>query len=415
MIKTLTRAAFIISLIAASQTALAQQATGGQQQQAQAGGIEELIKNFKNFSTYFAIDVETEYGPNTVLPLNTFDIATIKNFAKGFAFNTIFINPVLGIAFQNFSSPGSVISANPTIDQTMPGTGTFAPTPTMQMILNNFTTPRDPKNCYDANKCLARENVQLGYSGFAWLNQNPASATPDKLIDMNTLQQLTADSLVGPLKYNTEMPGGGTGSPTGQQSGAPLTAQNQAQLAQNFIRNVTYQSQPIPMPRIQTFRDMLIQIQDKAAEGAEKQGALETLVNFASELRSYAAQMSVGTSNLNWIMAQRMPNPATQNLSQAQIDYQNATHRLFDINKNKSTWYDEMEKATPLTVQRQMVYLLAEMNLQLYYLRQSQERMLMTMSAFQIQYANVLKTAITLESAGEEIPIEQYSIPKPTF
>ena len=65
--------------------------------------------------------------------------------------------------------------------------------------------------------------------------------------------------------------------------------------------------------------------------------------------------------------------------SQALNEFTMATWRLYNPAGGANTqWLSEINQASPTTVQKEMVTLLAEINYQLYLTRQQQERLLLT-------------------------------------
>ena len=65
-------------------------------------------------------------------------------------------------------------------------------------------------------------------------------------------------------------------------------------------------------------------------------------------------------------------------------------------------WYSEMETAKPLSVNREMLYVLAEMRLEMYRQRLIEERLLATVSIMQMQMARTL-TLPMLEGMAKQI------------
>ena len=123
----------------------------------------------------------------------------------------------------------------------------------------------------------------------------------------------------------------------------------------------------------------------------EQANAQKTLTSYFTNLRIFAAQSSVGVSNLYYILSRRMPQntgseatPAVT--SQAISEFNMASKRLLnpDMSVNNQ-WLSKLDEASPATVQKEIAALLAEMNYQMYLDRQIQERILLTNSIMLIQ------------------------------
>lgn len=124
-----------------------------------------------------------------------------------------------------------------------------------------------------------------------------------------------------------------------------------------------------------------------------------------ASLRVYAAQSSVGLSNLYYILAKRLPqNPAGVNnsvVSQAMSEFNMASWRLVKPGSGGTTsqsqqWIDTINSASSASVQKEIAVLLAEINYQLYLDRQIQERILMTHSVMLMQNTKIAKPSADL-------------------
>lgn len=144
--------------------------------------------------------------------------------------------------------------------------------------------------------------------------------------------------------------------------------------------------------------------------------AQQTLAKYLASLRAYAAQNSVGISNLYFIMSKRMPQTAPSGgqtgstssgpTSQALTEFNMATWRLYNTTSTGGTsaataaaasgtggtgepgntpWINSLNNAPPATVEKEIAILLAEINYQLYLDRQVHERLLMTNSILLLQ------------------------------
>ena len=108
----------------------------------------------------------------------------------------------------------------------------------------------------------------------------------------------------------------------------------------------------------------------------------DQLNEYMVTLRNYAALSSVGISNFNSMLAKR-EIPQGQTKSELQFEHDLASRRFGD-GQSDSDWRKRMEAAPPVVIQREMLYLLAEMNYQLYLNRMELERILATDSAMQL-------------------------------
>jgi hypothetical protein len=122
-------------------------------------------------------------------------------------------------------------------------------------------------------------------------------------------------------------------------------------------------------------------------------------------LRSYVATQSIGISNLYKSYSDRVRitglgnragmktgNTPVPDASVLEVEDYAAKKRVTDPN-----WYKAMETATPATIEREMLYVLAEMRLELYKNRLALERLILTNSAMQMQLT-------TLNSVGAASP-----------
>lgn len=101
----------------------------------------------------------------------------------------------------------------------------------------------------------------------------------------------------------------------------------------------------------------------------------------------YISRQSLGMSNLYQIYAGRL-KPSDDAKSAVETEHDAATRRM------KADWHNSMEKASGLTLQRELLYLMAEMNYQLYQKRRADERLLATVSLLQLQLLEVNRGSI---------------------
>jgi hypothetical protein len=206
-----------------------------------------------------------------------------------------------------------------------------------------------------------------------------------------TTAPINLDSLITPVQYP-------------RTSGEVNEKQQSALLFINFITGV---AQPMPSLNLAA-----------AKNAKERDDILNTpsvkkyFVAFLRQIANY----SVGISNFYYLYAERVPIPTqnrdipsglklpeylTKEASPLAIDQYSATRRI-----QSKEWYQEMQTTTPATIQREMLYLLAEMRYELFQLRMVNERLLATESAMQIKATNdnLPLLRVTLQNACATLP-----------
>lgn len=339
------------------------------------------------------------------LPVNAFSTALAQIIPDEVP-NASTINAWANNVFnaQNFNNPqgqqqGKVTVSN-NIDQP-----SFQADPVSQAVLNILGTP-DVSYCmnYDGDTWLGCSQVG-GSNGSSIL---PASGVTANIIgpvpttyqyytyqyNSQFLSQLNSNSLTGPLLYSTQGSQGNSNSSSNtNQNNTGLTAQNQAQQAANFIRYVSGTVTPLQLPNLKAYDKLYTQatVAPNSKPTVQQVQAQAMLDNYFTTLRTYAAQYSVGLSNLYFIMSKRLPQNQgganqSQPSSQALSEFNMATWRLFnpDMSSNNQ-WINQLNNASPATVQKEIATLLAEINYQMYLDRQIQERILLTNSIMLMQ------------------------------
>lgn len=145
---------------------------------------------------------------------------------------------------------------------------------------------------------------------------------------------------------------------------------------------------------------------------------------YLTAVRQMASHYSVSLSNLYYLYDQRvavptdklggsykkyvklLPKNMQKEASPLAIDHWMATRRL--TGSGSKSWNAEIEKATPATLQREMVRLLAEMRFEMYKTRMVNERILATASANQLQstFLNQFTAATIGRSICDEKPLK---------
>lgn len=336
--------------------------------------------------------------------------------------NTTGMNSVNSYANTTFSGyggsssqPGS-ISAMETIDQQ-----TFQSDPINQAILNILGTP-DHSYCNNSasatntpaqnQKCtlLYQNKVLKNVVGDLPANTDGDSAFFSFKYNQPLLTELNSNALTGPLLYSTD---NNQGADTNKSGNPGLTAQNQIQAAGNFIRFASASVLPVPMPKANDYFEVYIdaykQLPSTAtADDIDKQmQAQNTLNTYFANLRVYAAQTSVGLSNLYYIMSKRIPQNLGENnpSSEALSEFNMATWRIkpadpTNPDAKNTEWITRINKASPATVQKEIAILLAEMNYQLYLSRQQEERILLTNTMMLMQNMKTSQPNVFTKSVG---------------
>ncbi|WP_156812624.1 type IVB secretion system protein IcmX [Legionella tunisiensis] len=337
------------------------------------------------------------------------------------------INSFANLIYASYNSVDSstLPSASRLIDQQ-----TYQNDPVSQAVLNILGTP-------DYSYCLKNDNVTVinpcNYPSTVF-NQNQVMAnvlggTPGAIGDSSGipdpetffsydynqpfLSQLNANSLMGPLVYSTtNSDSASTSSSGGNTQSQGLTAANQVQQAANFIRYATGAVAPASLPNYSQYSTLFSQAQvaqSTSTPTLEQLQAQATLSSYLMNLRIYAAQTSVGISNLYYILGKRIqqtPPAATSGASstptsQALNEFNMATWRLYNPDQSVNTmWIAQINNASAATVQKEMATLLAEINYQLYLTRVQQERILLTNTMLLIQNARAAQPSSSLSTSG---------------
>lgn len=285
------------------------------------------------------------------------------------------------------STDNSGINVSSLIDQQ-----TYQNDPVSQNILNMLTTPQ---TTYCISNDLTTWTTDCNYLYNSKIATNVIGTIPNPTeffsydYNQSIMTQLNASTLLGPLLYSTTNTSTSTSSSDSStdSTDAGLTAQNQAQEANNFIRYATGAVTPPALPKLTDYNNLYTQaIYDESGNDAtsifNKKLAQQKIATYFVKLRTYAAQQSLPNAVLHGILARRMPQTvSTDNstqTSQAFSEFQMATRRLYDPSKTSSDdkqWIDAINtEASTATVQKESAVLLAEMNYQLYLLREQIEK-----------------------------------------
>lgn len=106
-------------------------------------------------------------------------------------------------------------------------------------------------------------------------------------------------------------------------------------------------------------------------------------IEYKKAYRSAILSRSVLFGNVLRSYEERIPQEQYKGKSIAQLDYDSATWRL------NQDYYNKIQDATPVAIQRENLYLLSELRYDLYKLRQQNERMLLLQSILGLQMSNM--------------------------
>jgi intracellular multiplication protein IcmX len=333
--------------------------------------------------------------------------------------NAKVINSQVNNSFKGYNTVSTdKVSVSNLIDQQ-----TYQKDPVSQAILNILGTPDFTYCMESANSDKWKTDCNLLYEYLVTSNVVGNIPSAKDFFSPNYIQQfadqLNSNALTGPLMYSTQgLPQTGNNQ---QNNGKPgLAAQNQAQLAANFIRYVTGGAIPLAQPSWNDYNALYTQLKTTPENGGsvEQQKVAEAMLSkYLAAIRTYAAQNSVSVSNFYYLMSKRMPQSASDNnksnqMSQALSEFNMATWRLFNPSSkgaepgasgnatgqpDKTQWINQLNNAAPPTVEKEIALLLAEINYQLYLTRQVQERILMTNSVLVL---GVLRTGAPSSNLG---------------
>ncbi|CAM2916808.1 type IVB secretion system protein IcmX [Legionella worsleiensis] len=385
----------------------------------------------KNLGSFMGFDLTTNNPPTppsnfTSALLNEVDASLFQNYVFSTFFGAIpvnamgqvmqqfvptsipgakGVNDLANTTFKNYgdgsSSDNTSVTASILLDQQSSTSGSFLPDPVSQAVFNILGTPdysycmNNDGSAWNKGNCqyLYQDKVNFNTSGYI------PKVTEYFSYDYNQkfISQLNSNSLIAPLLYSPDqISSSGTSSSSAQPGSNPgLSAQTQAQLANNFIRYAAGLVSPSSLPKMKDYGD-LYQLATSNANAnppnPQQMQAQATISNYFNSLRVYAAQSSVGFSNLYYIMSRRLPQqqPSAGDgssavvSSQALSEFNMATWRI--LNPRAQTgqdglptqWMQQLDTASTATIQKEIAVLLAEINYQMYLDRQLQERILLT-------------------------------------
>lgn len=333
--------------------------------------------------TFFAL-----FGAN---PVNTFFAEFLPTDSTNIY---VAINAWANSTFTSYETPShSPVSVNALIDQQ-----TYQKDPVNQAVLNILGTP-DSTFCMDYNGTNWNSNCALLYQNKVMRNVTGPLPSTEALFSYEYQQkfvsQLNSNTLISPLLYsetsNNTNTTSSSSSNSNNSSDTGLTAKSQVENAANFIRYATGAVEPMTLIKRKDYDKQWAAATTSSKTNetnearTERENAQASLTRYLNSVRIYAAQSSVAISNLYYILSKRLPQPNLNGTSQALNELTMSTRRIYNPEKDGQQWLDRINKASPVTVEREMALLLSEINYQLYLNRQQEERILLTNSLLLIQ------------------------------
>ncbi|KTD34881.1 intracellular multiplication protein IcmX [Legionella moravica] len=420
----------------------------------QSNSNSDLTKYLKNLGNFLGFDLTTNNPPTppkdfTTSLLNEVDASLFQNYVFSTFFGAIpvnamnqivkqfvptsvagakGINDLANLTFKNYGDDSGSstlgVTASSLLDQATANKGSYLPDPVSQAVFNILGTP-DYTYCMDNNGT----NWNKGECQYKYEDKvifNTAGYIPKVTeyfsysYNQKFINQLNSNSLIAPLMYSEDQIPSDAMQPSLKPGSTPgLTAQNQAQLANNFIRYVSGLVSPSALPKMKDYGDLY----DLATKNiganppdAKQMQAQATLSSYFNNLRIYAAQSSVGISNLYYIMSKRLPQeqPSAGNgsssvvSSQALSEFNMATWRILNPKAKTGAdglptqWMQQLDTASSATIQKEIAVLLAEINYQMYLDRQLQERILLTNTIMLMQNLKASEPSADFSNQGSD-------------
>ena len=337
-------------------------------------------------------------GPNT----NSNSFSVLPNIDQ--------VNTTGSTAYQQDPVNQAILNilTTPDVSFCMDGSGQPISSCSFPTLSSNNATGTESSNTVStvSNFPLTQVQVMLNELSASFPTKDSSSSTsPQEPLqyalpstNANIVPQLNSDTLLGPLIFDNNTNAGQNNSNNNQSAQGGMPANTPIQQAQNFIRYATGAATPLTQPNALALQTTYL---TATAQGTtpptlgQQLLAQATIANYIANLRVYAAQTSVGISNLYYILSKRMPvspTPGGTPTSQALSEFMMATWRLTPQpapgSSNSSTpnsWISQINTASSATVEKEIAILLAEINYQLYLSRTQQERMLLTESTLLLQ------------------------------
>lgn len=402
--------------VAADQSPVGQDQDQNQPTGCQTGSCQYKIKEIlKEFASGLGIAVDTKTdkpSDKPISPLISPQISSIESSLIS-AFLAAFPSPFLIKAQENPQTPNSANSlekfvtsaksnkeikeiADP-ISEAILNIISTSPTPAQSPAASAASTTINPTNQKNdaSDDCKDRT---------CFLNQIQVSDILGDYYnrDTNHSRELSKDKLNSNILITPMLLTYPTSTDKDNQQ-APSNYSAKAKDAKDFISYVT--GMPLKTPPASTIKQY-------------GQNAIPAVEEYTATLRTYAARVSVGVSNLYYIFSKRLPQTfSISNLnvqsnqvgsaqdttvSQAYMEYQMATWRLLNSTNpsQPATWIQNINSASPASIQKEIAILLAEINYQMYLNREQQERILLANSLLVLITSNSMPPAASdLEKA----------------
>lgn len=385
--------------------------------------LKEDLENFGKYLGYTLTEPPTNPTPSSKIDdsvisvIKTFQKSAIDLFLGTIPSTSIMppdinaLNNLTNKLFNSQAAGASTLDSNHSIDQKESKTATsggggedtvaYPDDPISQSIVNLLGTPShgmcilitgSPSgnaNASDSSR-INCSSPALSYQEAIALKVIGALPKPTDAYSINSTltNQLNSNTLISPFIYST------TGSsPSAASKGLP--AGNQAQEAENFIRYASSAVSPPTQLSAEAFQALYTQANPKGGFTKENTpaalSATASLASYFTNMRTYAAQISVGTGNLYQMLSRRMPQTIDgKATSEAYNEYLMATKRLYNPGSADQQWVDQINSDSPAAVQKEIAILLSEINYQLYLSRQQDERLLLTNTAMLFQLSHLV-------------------------
>lgn len=236
--------------------------------------------------------------------------------------------------------------------------------------LNGIGTKDDEE--YKLSVMPAAEDTTAAATGVDYKN-SAFTATPDNTdsteINLNTAIMNT-DSLLGPRQYSDAQKDSAQSLLRYIEAIAPLP---------NVIR--LGNECTVPFSKIANRNTTTLTLTGNGNDKKKKLSNIIADLSAKSEYRkykvSYRSNIATRTMLLNNLLRIYQSRVAPQNSkSAAELEYEAATWRLQPAKSGEQSYYDSINQASPAVVNREMLFLLAEIRHELYQLRQQNERMI---------------------------------------
>ncbi len=282
--------------------------------------------------------------------------------------------------------PG-IVQANTANSKLMASVETAATAQTLSEIHDHLSefpqqlVPPKPDNDSNPDTKLQQMTVDIPASDTLYLpSQRVQVFMPSRRPPPSRDDYFSIDSIIGPVAYTSD----------------------QVLAAQSYIKFITQAY--MPMGSSIDFK----QLSGMSPKGFENFQRISIVYQtYQASVRSYMALSSISLSNFNSLIAERtvqtglgasagLTAPSSDGSLQPVADASPLQVENFVANRRISSvpWYQSMAAASPATVQRETLFVLAEIESQLQQLHMDNERALVSLSALNISNALSIKTTV---------------------